>query len=150
MGNKASLALRHRANKEYVLRRASAGPLAQAHSSSLGTRGWLCWNLDSTPPDELAELAGPGAALLVSETGGKASVAGRYGGDTAWHWVYDEHEPLPARARETAVDIQDWARDAGLSGPDEDALVNTLLAKNPTAMDSVHDLFVVIGVWEPV
>jgi hypothetical protein len=144
VGNKAS----------YVLRRASAGPLERAHSSNPGARGWMCWNLDLTPPAELAELAGPGATLVVSESAGNASVAGRYGGDTAWHWDFNEHEPpaltLPARARETAVDIREWAYEAGLSEPDEEALVNTLLAKNPFAMDSVHDLFVVIGVWEPI
>jgi hypothetical protein len=135
----------------FVLRRASAGPVERAHSHSPGIRGWMCWNLAPTSHEELAELAGPGAVLLVSESGGgSAAIAGRYGGDTAWTWEYGREEPSPERVGEAARAIQEWTREAGLDEPDARALVNTLFARNERAMESVHDLLVVVGVWEPV
>jgi hypothetical protein len=155
----------------YVLRRRSDGPLVQATASNPGTHGWMCWILDFLSPDELAELAGVGPALLVSEAdSGMAVVIGQHGGQSCWRWVYNERAfygegyhgdgpapdvfeleaSRPARARTTAADIQAWAGPAGLADPDEEALVNTLMADNVFAMESVHDLFVTIGVWEPV
>jgi hypothetical protein len=134
--------------------------------------GWVCWIMDFRSPDELAELAGVGPALLVSEPdSGMAVVIGQHGAEACWQWVYNERAyygkgfhhgdgsapnvfdleaTRPARARTTAVGIKEWAGLAGLDDPDEEALVNTLTADNIFAMEGVHDLFVTIGVWEPI
>jgi hypothetical protein len=152
----------------YIVRRTADGAVPGAESSYEGGPGWSSWTLAFRDPDELAEPAGAGPAVLVSEAdGGMAVVIGRHAGRDVWRWIYNErafygdglHGPGPApgqseldatreaRAAVTADGVAEWVAAAGLPAPDRKAVVAALTASDIFAMTCVVTLFERMGIW---